>query len=381
MVRIGRFKAPDAHVLVVDDSLMNIRVVEGLLKEYQIKVTHATSGQEALKIIEQMCFDFVFMDHMMPEMDGVETMHRIRDKAGRYYQKVPIIALTANAVPGNQEMFLEEGFNDFLAKPLEISVLERVLKRNLPEEKLVFLADSTPKPAAKKPKPQSGSVHLHELQIGDLDVQQALLYCGGKKAYLDVLECCFEEGEQERQTLEELYEKQDWKNYTIQIHALKSSMRSIGAMPLSEKAKALEKAGKNGDISYIFEAHKDMIEEHVRVMEELSQCPLLHPHLPKEPSQPEEQHHADNPDLPKMDEQMFDRVIEELEDAAYSLDGDEMLAVLSRMQGYQYCQTALGEKLAPAKKKVEMSDYMSAADFVFKIREELKNNQKGGGEK
>lgn len=122
-VRQGKFTAPEVHVLVVDDNRMNIRVIEGLLKEYQIKVTHAASGQEALKAIERMCYDFVFMDHMMPEMDGVETLHRIRDKAGNYYKRVPVIALTANAAPGNREMFLEEGFSDFVAKPDRKSVV------------------------------------------------------------------------------------------------------------------------------------------------------------------------------------------------------------------------------------------------------------------
>ena len=375
MVRMSKFTAPNAHVLVVDDSKVNIRVVEGLLKEYQIKVTYATSGQEALKIIEKMCFDFVFMDHMMPEMDGIETMHRIRDKAGNYYQKVPIIALTANALPGNREMFLEEGFNDFLAKPVEMSVLERVLRRNLPEEKLVFQTDTEGQ--YEKRQSEAESDQAEEIQVGDLDVKQALLYCGGRGAYLEILERCCEEGAQERQLLEELYEKQDWKNYTIKVHALKSTMRSIGAMPLFEKAKALETAAKSEDVNFILDRHKDMIAEHIRVMEELVQCPLIHPDLPDETSLPVVEQETDVSELPKLSEEMFDRMLTELEDAMYALDGERMLAVLSQMQEYQYCQTALEKKLIPVKKKVEMSDYMSAEDVVSKMREELKNKQKG----
>lgn len=370
MVRMSKFTAPNAHVLVVDDSIVNIRVVEGLLREYQIKVTYAISGQEALKIIEKMCFDFVFMDHMMPDMDGVETMHRIRDKAGNYYQKVPIIALTANALPGNREMFLEEGFTDFVAKPVEISVLERVLRRNLPEEKLVFQTDAEVQPEAENEKTE-------ELQVGDLDVKQALLYCGGRQAYLEILERCCEEGVQERLLLEELYEKQDWKNYIIKVHALKSTMRSIGAMPLFEKAKALETAAKSKDINFILEKHKDMIAEHIRVMEELGQCPFIHPDLPDESLQSAAEQETDVFNLPKLSEETFDRLLAELEDAMYALEGERMLRVLSQMQEYQYCQTALEKKLAPVKKKVEMSDYMSAVDAVSKIREELKNKQKG----
>lgn len=374
-VRMAKFTAPNAHVLVVDDNRMNIRVVEGLLKEYQIKVTYATSGQEALKTIEKMCFDFVFMDHMMPEMDGIETMHRIRDKVGHYYQKVPIIALTANAVPGNREMFLEEGFNDFVAKPLEMSVLERVLRRNLPEEKLVFQTNREQQPVTQQ---SEGSSDKEEsLHIGDLDVEQGLLYCGGRQAYLEILERCLEEGAKERELLDKLYEKQDWKNYTIRVHGLKSTMNSIGAIPLFEMAKKLEMAGKSKDIDYILKEHKDMIGEYIRVMEELAQCPLLHPDLQGAGVQTSPEVQSDFPDLPELKEDMFDRLLVELEDAMYALDGEQMLSVLSQMEEYQYCRTPLKDKLTPVRKKVEMSDYMSAVDLVSKIREELKNNREG----
>lgn len=374
-VRMAKFTAPNAHVLVVDDNRMNIRVVEGLLKEYQIKVTYATSGQEALKTIEKMCFDFVFMDHMMPEMDGIETMHRIRDKVGHYYQKVPIIALTANAVPGNREMFLEEGFNDFVAKPLEMSVLERVLRRNLPEEKLVFQTNREQQPVTQQ---SEGSSDKEEsLHIGDLDVEQGLLYCGGRQAYLEILERCLEEGAKERELLDKLYEKQDWKNYTIRVHGLKSTMNSIGAIPLFEMAKKLEMAGKSKDIDYILKEHKDMIGEYIRVMEELAQCPLLHPDLQGAGVQTSPEVQSDFPDLPELKEDMFDGLLVELEDAMYALDGEQMLSVLSQMEEYQYCRTPLKDKLTPVRKKVEMSDYMSAVDLVSKIREELKNNREG----
>lgn len=375
VVRMAKFTAPNAHVLVVDDNRMNIRVVEGLLKEYEIKVTYATSGQEALKAIEKMCFDFVFMDHMMPEMDGIETMHRIRDKVGHYYQKVPIIALTANAVPGNREMFLEEGFNDFVAKPLEMSVLERVLRRNLPEEKLVFQTNREQQPVSQQS--EGSSDNEESLQIGDLDVEQGLIYCGGRQEYLEILERCCEDGAKERELLEKLYKEQDWKNYTIKVHGLKSAMHSIGAIPLFEKAKALEIAGKNKDIEYILNRHKDMIAEHIRVMEELIQCPLLHPVLPGTGLTPAPEQETDFPDLPELKEDMFDRLLMELEDAMYALDGEQMLSILSQMEEYQYCRTPLKDKLTPVRKKVEMSDYMSALDLVSKIREELKNNREG----
>lgn len=362
MVRPGKFTAPGAHVLVVDDNRMNIRVVEGLLKEYQISVTYATSGREALELIENMSYDFVFMDHMMPEMDGIETMHRIREKVGHYYRKLPIIALTANAAPGNREMFLEEGFDDFLAKPIEVSVLERVLKRNLPAEKLIFQAKT--EDTAEKPQPEK-----EELVIGGLDVEKGMLYCGGEKEYLNILEAYYEERKENRQLLEDLFEKHDWKNYTIKVHALKSMMQNIGALSLSAKAKALELAGKRSDIDYIMKNHADMLAEYAHVMEELEACPFLRTE--------EEKAIGQEGELPEIAEAALDEMQAELENAMYELDGERMAELLLRMQGYRYCGTALTEALEPVRKKIEMSDYMSAVEALSKIRKKLE--QKGGG--
>ena len=167
-------------------------------------------------------------------------------------------------------MFLEEGFNDFLAKPIEISVLERVLRRNLPEEKLVFQTKEHTTPET-----------TDNLVIGDLDVRQGLLYCGGKQQYLDILKMYYEQATEKLQELETLYDKQNWKDYTIKVHALKSTMRSIGANILSEKAKALEAAGKKEDIGYILENHADMVTEYHRVIKELEECPLIPKNQPE----------------------------------------------------------------------------------------------------
>ncbi|MCM1386513.1 MAG: ATP-binding protein [Bacillus sp. (in: Bacteria)] len=382
MVRPGKFIAPDAHVLVVDDNRMNIRVVEGLLKEYQIKVTYATSGQEALQVIENMAYDFVFMDHMMPEMDGVETLHRIRDKVGHYYQKVPIIALTANAAPGNREMFLEEGFDDFVSKPLEVSVLERVLRRNLPEEKIIFTTgnDAQEKKAEEKAeeKPEekieekpTEKPREEVFAIGDLDVEKGMLYCGGREEYIEILAACYEEKEENRSLFTELLEKQDWTNYTIKVHALKSMMQNIGASPLSAKARELEMAGKKNDIDYIMKNHEDMLAEYERVMAQIRTSPLV---PTKEPEAVTEADGAETEtaDMPELSEDEFDSILTGFEDAVYALDGEKMMTLLSDMQNCRYHHAALAQRLDVVKKKVEMTDYMSALDALANIREKLR---------
>ena len=136
-----KFIAPTAKILVVDDNLMNLKVVEGLLRKYRIKIVAATSGEEALSLIDSQDFDFVFMDHMMPGMDGVECFHHIREKSGFYFAQVPIIALTANAIAGSREMFLAEGFNDFVAKPIDTALLNEVLQKYIPNDKQLFEED------------------------------------------------------------------------------------------------------------------------------------------------------------------------------------------------------------------------------------------------
>ena len=397
MVRPGKFTAPEAHVLVVDDNRMNIRVVEGLLKEYQIGVTYAASGQEALQLVENMSYDFVFMDHMMPEMDGIETMHRIREKVGHYYRKLPIIALTANAAPGNREMFLEEGFDDFISKPIEVSVLERVLKRNLPAEKIVF------QPKTEEVETAGAQQGKEKFVIGSLDVEKGMLYCGGKEEYLSILEAYYEERYESWQLLDELFEKHDWKNYTIKVHALKSMMQNIGALSLSAKAKALELAGKRNDMEYILKNHADMMAEYRNVMEELEACPLVRTEKAGAAGMTEGTEKAGaatddagsdkqasggmratnagsaevGSELPELTEEAFDKILAELENAMYELDGGRMQELLSGLQGYRYCGAVLTEALQPVKKKIEMSDYMSAVDAVSGIRE--KRKREGGG--
>ena len=129
-----RFTASKAKILVVDDNSMNLKVALGLLKPYHMTIMTAESGKRAIEMVKSQDYHLIFMDHMMPEMDGVETVHLIREMEGDYFKQVPIVALTANAVSGVKEMFLREGFQGFVAKPIEMSAMERTLRRLLPEE-------------------------------------------------------------------------------------------------------------------------------------------------------------------------------------------------------------------------------------------------------
>ena len=285
-------------------------------------------------------------------------------------------------------MFLEEGFDDFISKPIEVSVLERVLKRNLPAEKIVFQPKREVAEAAEVQREKE------EIVIGSLDVEKGMLYCGGKEEYLSILEAYYGERHENWLLLEELFEKHDWKNYTIKVHALKSMMQNIGALSLSAKAKALELAGKRNDIDYILKNHADMMAEYRNVMEELAACPFVRTEAADAAEDTEAAVVAEGAvgsekraaacgsaeaglELPELTEEAFDEILSELENAMYELDGGRMSELLSKLQGFGYCGTVLKEALEPVKKKIEMSDYMSAVDAVSGIREKLK--RKGGG--
>ena len=133
-----RFTAKQAKVLVVDDNEINLKVAKGLLRPYKMSVTTAICGEEALSLINEQDFDLIFMDHMMPEMDGVEVVSIIRSSTRETLQKVPIIAFTANAISGMREMFLEAGFQDFVSKPIEGAVMQAVLLKWLPADYIEY---------------------------------------------------------------------------------------------------------------------------------------------------------------------------------------------------------------------------------------------------
>ncbi|MCR5135879.1 MAG: response regulator [Oscillospiraceae bacterium] len=330
-----------AHVLVVDDNTTNLQVAQGLMLPYQMKIDLCTSGFKAIEMIKKNRYDAVFMDHMMPEMDGIETARYIRRLEGEYYRKVPIIALTANAMSDAKVQFLEAGMDDFVAKPIEMRELHRVIKKYIQSkapkgylEKAVRqnAANEKGKKASEKPAasrntageavsaPGFAPIRLSAKQDGGmleqlLEQNNALLsqnmlllkallgeapadggeteaeeaphvetekeppaaaipddddaeeqpkevrdfingidmrssiesYGGSIEIYHNILKTYYDDILEKENLLPTLYEHQDLENFTIQVHALKSASRGVGANDLGEEAYQLELAGKAGD--------------------------------------------------------------------------------------------------------------------------------------
>jgi len=239
------FTAPDARILVVDDISMNLVVARGLMLPYNMQIDLCESGKEAIEAIEKNHYDIIFMDHMMPEMDGIEAVAYIREMGtvNLNYAKIPIIALTANAIAGMKEMFLEHGFNDFLSKPIDTDLLGSILQQWIPEEKKIAVN-----------KVYDDKENDNIIKIAGVDTKTGIVLTGGTiNGYLNVLNVYCNNVNDKLQEIQKCMEDSNIPLLTTYVHALKSASANIGAKKSSEAAGALEDAGLNNDVEYINE--------------------------------------------------------------------------------------------------------------------------------
>ncbi len=251
---IPLFEAPNAKVLLVDDNEMNLAVASGLLKRTKVKITTATSGIECLNILKDEEFDLIFLDHMMPEMDGIETLHKMREND----IKTPTIALTANAVAGVKDTYLKEGFEGYLSKPIDGNTMEKMMMEFLPASKMQkptrHLANAAV-PGAGLADEEKDKEKLPEWlkDVKTIDVKEGLKNNADADMYVSMLGIFYRSIDEKSAEIRSFYKQQDWKNYTIKVHALKSSARIIGALELSNLAQELEDAGNANDTEKITE--------------------------------------------------------------------------------------------------------------------------------
>ncbi len=328
------FIAPEANVLIVDDNAVNLTVAEGLLEPLKMNIETVTSGKAAIDKITNFHYDIVFMDHMMPELDGVETTHIIR-RFHPEYDDVPIIALTANAVEGTKEMFCREGMNDFIAKPIEIRMLAGKVKQWLPVEKI---QKSYNKINVEKEKKE-----IEHIVVGDLDVSYAVKILASEELFWKVLKVFYRSIEKKAAVIQSMEEAGDWPGYTIEVHALKNSARQIGAISLSDKAAALEKYGNARDAASIHKHTKPMLDQYIGYIE------MLEPFC------------AEKEDSTQKKEPSIDILREcfvKLRVALDDLDMDEMEAVILEMDRYYYkdWQQELFVKLKDAVEEIDVDN-------------------------
>ncbi len=239
--------APDARILVVDDNKMNLKVIENLLKLNGIKPDMALSGHEALDKMKKGRYDVVLLDHMMPQMDGIETLSKAREEA-IIPGNCAVIALTANAVVGARESYISAGFDDYLSKPVEVASMERALGKYLPKDKVSYKSRTADK-AAKKTS----------LQVVGINTEDGLKYCAGDEDfYRETLRDYMDSYDERKADLEDALSLNDAETYAIKVHALKSISRTVGAEEVADAAAELEKAAREGDIDVVRAGHEDM---------------------------------------------------------------------------------------------------------------------------
>ncbi len=343
------FVAPEAHILVVDDNAVNLTVAKGLLEPLQMHVDLAGSAGDAIAMMNDTQYDAVFMDHMMPEVDGIEATHIIR-RLMPEYDGIPIIALTANAVSGAKEMFLAEGMDDFCPKPIDLKDITSKLHKWLPKEKIV------PITAEQLAADEKEKAYLQpEINIPGLDTKTAIDRLGSQDLFMTVLKEYFTAIDKKHDVIKELYEAGNIHPYTVEVHSLKSTSRQIGAMELADLAAELEQAGNETNIALIKEKTNTMLDMYKAMKD------VIRPFVPEE--EKKELKAASKDDiLPLLDS---------LAEAIECFDTLQIDEVVEEMSGFSYATEDQQKCFKDLKDAAEISDIDTISAVIAQWREML----------
>ncbi len=251
-----KLHAPKAHLLFVDDTEMNLEVIKGFLKKTGIKLDTVTSGKEALEKARQTCYDIMFIDHRMPDMDGIETLHELKAMEDNKSLGKPCIALTANAISGVRKMYIEEGFTDYLSKPVNPDKLEDMIRQYLPQEYLEDFSEEERSSSADSDDAEKISDFLQMIRSTEgIDEKTALVNCGTEEILKTAIVKYHASIEETCRQLQKFFDDKDWKNYGTKVHGLKSTSRLIGATELSSQAEHLEHCADREEVDEIKAKH------------------------------------------------------------------------------------------------------------------------------
>lgn len=326
------FVAPEAEILVVDDNAINLTVAKGLLSPLEMHIDTALSGKEAIFKVTDKKYDLIFMDHMMPEMDGVEATQIIRKLPGENGQ-VPILALTANAVEGTREMFISSGMNDLVTKPIELKDIVSKLRKWLPSEKIHKKQQKGKGTNLSNPGEMSSQVT--NISIDGLDVQKAVGFLGNEELFWAVLKEYYRVIDKKSAVIKKYEQEEKWHEYTIEVHSLKSASRQIGAFELAETAAQMEVAGNAQNAELIHKITPGMLAEYMFYKS------ILTPYFTKE-------------DEAKGDKQISEGELSvyfaQMHEALDNLDMDTVEQIVQSMNQYSYggSQDELFEQLKNA---------------------------------
>ena len=347
----------DTRVLVVDDNHINLLVIKGLMESYGLSVDTAPGGAEAIERCRETHYQLVFMDQMMPEMNGIEAMQRIRE-IDPYYAtggEGKIIVLTADAIRGARETLLKKGFDEYLGKPMNLRQLERLLVLYLPSDKISISTRFPKEEDHNKLTEGSGKMDIDYLHknLPSFDIALGLRNCGGEISdYLEILKINYEYGNKSLDELETLLTKKDYENYTIKIHSMKSTTKNMGAMSVSDMARKQEEAGRAGEYDHLgldFASFRAKYESLLREIEEV----LRHYHLIEE--------QANSPDSMELDRKVLDDILTNIQMHVDAFDFDAVFEILKNRKQYRLPQEyeELFDKLEAAMEELDVDTVRS----------------------
>ncbi|SDB06502.1 response regulator [Butyrivibrio sp. INlla16] len=267
------FTSPDSHILIVDDTALNLQVICGILEPTGIQIDTAESGAEGIDKFAAGSYDLVLLDYLMPHMNGIETLAKIKEEYPEKAATTPIISITANAVAGDRERMLEAGFTNYLSKPVVIGELMDMLIQYLPDEK-VHLAAEAPTEEIKEANEadELEGIPAKLLDIPWIDVKQGVEYCGTAETYMMALSMFTDHIDEKADLLEDCLTNDDLEMFIVTVHALKGSSLTLGMADFSAKSKELEFAGKRNDIEFIKEKIADYLDEFRGLKPVLQEC-------------------------------------------------------------------------------------------------------------
>ena len=390
--REGKYMiCPGLKVLVVDDEPMNLMVTRGILKDYQMDVSTAESGRKAISMCGKEDYDLILLDHMMPEMDGIETLKEIRKLNRKSSRECIIIAFTANAVSGARDMFLQEGFDEFISKPVELMELERVLKKSLPKssykyvdknkkadiiaetvEKHTEQEDSEPGNSVKDELVQDNSVQdnsmMVQLEKAGINTNSGISYCNRDKDFYIELLTSFVDGANSKESeLGNFFEKKDMKNYGIVVHALKSTAKMIGADSLSDNAKQAEAAAKADNLEYITAHHEELMMQYGNIVTSICDALGISVNNGQQKEEAKEEREISKEEL-----------ISQLKDLKDSLDyflEEKSLEIVASMDGEVYPGVSVEEFLKDVRKDVDDYEFVSASKKVAALISQMEGGE------
>lgn len=372
------FTAPEAQVLVVDDNAVNRKVFANLLKETRVMIDEAAGGLECIRLAGEKQYDVIFLDHMMPDLNGIETLHRIRENKDGFCHSTSVVALTANAVSGAREMYLKEGFDSFLSKPIIPEKLEKMLIQMLPEDKIVYedISEDFPDGDGENAVSQLGQgSQAEELpQLDGIDWEYALLHLKDIDILKETADTFYLAMDRESEELEQLFQilqetsgKQQEKvleQFEIKVHAMKSNSAMIGAVPLSGVAKMLEYAARDKETEVLQAVTPVFLNEWKKMKVILGTYAA---------------HARENEEADKIQADWSEvrRYTQQIVDAMKDMDIDTADEGMGQMKKYQYPEqmNPIGEKLSLAVTDIDVMQAEKWGGELAKMIDEMEGSE------